>query len=143
MSTLTRRLAPAVGEAKFGRSRKVALGQPRVIFLPHFGLILRGRSRKHGGFVATPPVLQGTIGIAYFTSSNGQRKERTVAVYTPNDLLHGASELDVMMISGSCYPDDPQIPLPWDSEGKGPTRLRKPSSLVLDETGKIPTTDFR
>ena len=90
--------------------------------------------------MATPPLRQGTIAIASLRPQRGVVKSRTVAVFTPDEYLETATHIDVVMISGSYYPDDPNhIPLPCD----GRTRLKKPSAIILDETDSLPRDQVR
>jgi len=94
--------------------------------------------------LATPPIKQGTIVLTWFTNQRGEKKFRTAAVYTPDPLLVNATRVDLVMISGSCYPDDPDcIPLPYHPEAKVATRLRKPSSIALDETDTVPISQVK
>lgn len=68
----------------------------------------------------------------------GEPKWRPAVVYTPTALLADASTVDVVGISGSYYPDDPdQVPLPWRMDGNCPTRLTRPSSVQLNLTATV------
>ena len=115
----------------------------RDFALAHVALLLQGNTFFKGWTdLATPPLKQGTIVRAWFTPQRGVRKYRTAAVYTPDSRLVNAIHVDVVMISASCYPDDPDyIPLPFHPQGKVGTRLCKPSSIALDETDTIPISE--
>lgn len=93
--------------------------------------------------MADPKVRQGTIVRAWFTPTRGERKYRWAAIYAPDEVLGSATHVDIVMISTSCFPDDPLcIPLPYHPTGNVSTRLRKRSSLALAQTNTVPIQDI-
>lgn len=78
---------------------------------------------------------QGSIVKAWVTPLRGKRKFRPVVVYTPTELIPQRPRLDVIGISGSYYPADDCIPLPWRADGRVPTRLTKPCAIVFNLLG--------
>lgn len=87
----------------------------------------------------TPPLRQGTIVRAYIIPQRGITKMRYGVVYTPDHEIDLATLIELVAISGSCYPDDPDhIPLPWQADGQVMTRLRKPCAIALNFTDVVP-----
>jgi len=73
----------------------------------------------------------------------GQTKFRPVVVFTPDDLIATSSALEVVGISTSYYPSDPDcIPLPWRMDGNIHTRLRRDCAACLNLLGTIPKDGF-
>jgi len=92
----------------------------------------------------SPLIRQGTIVQAFIVPPRGEPKWRPAVVYTPTALLAAASIVDVVGISGSYYPDDPeQVLLPWRADGNCPTRLTRPSSVQLNLTASVPIEHVR
>ena len=88
--------------------------------------------------MATPTLRQGTIATAYIVPPRGETKYRFGVVYTPDEIIATSGNIDLVAISSSCYPDDPDhIPLPWHPEGQVMTGLRKPCSIALAFTDSI------
>ncbi|HET6251095.1 MAG TPA: type II toxin-antitoxin system PemK/MazF family toxin [Tepidisphaeraceae bacterium] len=93
--------------------------------------------------MAQPPLKQGTIAIAVVVPPRGPAKRRPCVVYTPDALIAAATMVDVVAISTSCYPDNPDlIPLPWSEDGRAMTRLRKPCSIALGVTDTVAKTSL-
>jgi mRNA-degrading endonuclease toxin of MazEF toxin-antitoxin module len=84
------------------------------------------------------------IVIAPVRMKAGGGKPRTAMVYTPDAAIPAATHLDLVAITGSYRPDDPDaVPLPWQHDGRGPTRLKKDSAVVADETDFVPVTEIQ
>lgn len=67
------------------------------------------------------------------TPTRGKPKRRPAMIYTPTPQIPGAAVIDVVGISTSHRPGDPDcIPLPWRADGNVPRRLRRDSALCLD-----------
>ena len=91
-----------------------------------------------------PAVRQGTIGRAWVTPPRGPRKFRPVVVYTPDPLIDTSSTIDVVGISTSYYPQDPDcIPLPWRADGNIHTGLRSDCAACLNLLASIDKADFQ
>src|SRR6185437_11937822 len=92
---------------------------------------------------------QGMIVRAIVRPPRGEPKNRPAVVYSPDAVLATSSTVDIVAITSSFYPDDPNlIPLPWSPQGNSVTRLQKPSCIALTFTDTIskadvaPTTGF-
>jgi hypothetical protein len=73
-----------------------------------------------------------------FVPRRGDPKTRYCVVYTPDSIIAGASHIDVVMISKSFWPGDPNcIPLPFHPDGNVCTKLQKPSAIILAETASV------
>jgi mRNA-degrading endonuclease toxin of MazEF toxin-antitoxin module len=84
------------------------------------------------------------IVIASVRMKTGGDKPRTAMVFTPDSIIPTATHLDLIAITSSYRPDDPDaIPLPWQPDGRGPTRLKKDSAAVADETDLVPIAEIQ
>ena len=73
---------------------------------------------------------QGEIVWAMIPASRGPAKKRPIVIYTPSELIGQQSQIGVVGITTSYYPDDPDyLELPWRDDGRITTRLRKPSAI--------------
>ena len=76
---------------------------------------------------------QGDIVTVRVVPPRGDPKIRPALIYTPTDLIDPTRPIDVVGISTSYRPEDPDcIPLPWRPDGNVPTRLTRDSALCLD-----------
>jgi hypothetical protein len=92
--------------------------------------------------MAEPPLRQGTIARARIRPERGQTKSRYGVIYTPDSVIALSANVDLVAISTSCYPDDPNsIVLPWSPDGRVMTRLTVPCSIVLTMTDTLPISE--
>jgi hypothetical protein len=79
------------------------------------------------------PIKQGTIVQAFVIPPRGEAKWRPAVVFTPDDKIAAATELEVFGITISYFAEDANhIPLDWRHDGKCVTRLRRPRAIALN-----------
>lgn len=85
----------------------------------------------------TGSLSQGMIVYAPMTPGRGEVKARPAVVLTPDHLLADAENVELVAISTSCRPSDPQVPIPDDDATRAVTRLKKPCSVALNFTDRV------
>jgi hypothetical protein len=65
------------------------------------------------------PIRQGTIVQAFITPDRGEAKWRPAVVFTPDDKIAAATELEIFGITTSYFADNADhIPLDWRDDGR-------------------------
>jgi hypothetical protein len=84
------------------------------------------------------PFRQGDVVRAYIVPPRGEAKWRPAIIYTPTELIAQQSKLDVVGVTGTFFPEDPDyIPLPWSPDGKASTRLTRLCAISLQLTASV------
>jgi mRNA-degrading endonuclease toxin of MazEF toxin-antitoxin module len=81
--------------------------------------------------------------IANVRPPRGEVKRRPAVVVTPTPLIAAATTLQIVGISTSYRPEDPDVvPLGWRSDGRTQTRLRRDSTATATLRDDVPVPDL-